>query len=109
MAAPATPSPAPSPTLSPSPQPRPSTTMPPGATAAVPVPSLSPGETITWARVDRPRLDLLGIFVSSFWIVLVAAVVSISIGVALGAVRARRAARAGGRLTRLDFRAPDQP
>jgi ABC-type nitrate/sulfonate/bicarbonate transport system permease component len=61
----------------------------------VPLPSLSPGETITWVRAERPTLDLVGVFLSSFWIVLIATIVALSTGVLLGVLRYRRRAATG--------------
>lgn len=92
------------PAATPAPTAAPATTVPPGAKGPVALPSLAPGETITWSRVEKPRLDLVGIFVSSFWIVAIGLVSAILIGGGLGYWRSRRAEKQTTEFTRFDFR-----
>jgi len=56
----------------------------------VPTPSLRPGETITWIKLERPRFALGEILVSSFTIVGVVMAIAISAGLILGHLKSKR-------------------
>jgi hypothetical protein len=56
----------------------------------VPTPSLKPGETITWIKLERPRFALGEILVSSFTIVGVVIVIAVSAGLILGHLKSKR-------------------
>lgn len=58
--------------------------------AAAPLPSLQPGEVITWIKLERPRLALGEIIVGSFALVGVLVVAALAIGLILGQLRSRR-------------------
>lgn len=81
-------------------RPAPSSAPLPKATPQLPV--LRPGETVTWVKVERPRLALGQIVVGSFAIVGVLALLAIGVGIAIGQIRSRRAAEAQS--ARLDLR-----
>lgn len=93
----------PSPTPSPIPQPTagagsaPAVATPGSARAPVPMPSLKPGEVITWIKLERPRLPLGEIIASSFALVGLVLLLALGIGVCLGYLKSKRtAAGAGG-------------
>jgi hypothetical protein len=58
--------------------------------AAIPKPSLKPGEVITWVKLARPRLALGEILVGSFALAGLVLVVSMVAGVILGHFRSKR-------------------
>jgi hypothetical protein len=58
--------------------------------AAIPRPSLKPGEVITWVKLDRPKLALGEIVVGSFALAGVVLLVSMAAGVVLGHFRSKR-------------------
>lgn len=65
----------------------------------MPTPSLKPGETITWIKLERPRFALGDILVSSLNIVVLVIVIAVSAGLILGHFKSKRAASHGaGRL-----------
>lgn len=65
----------------------------------VPLPSLKPGEVITWVKLDRPRFAIGEIIVGSFAIAGAVALAALVIGVALGQWRSRhRGAHGAGGL-----------
>lgn len=80
------------PTITGSPAPGASPLASPQATRpAVPLPSLEPGQTITWVKLERPRFAIGEIVVSSFAIVGVAIAVAVGVGMVLGHLRSKRA------------------
>lgn len=65
----------------------------------VPLPSLKPGEVITWVKLDRPRFAIGEIVVGSFAIAGAVALAALVIGLALGQWRSRhRGAHGAGGL-----------
>ncbi len=58
--------------------------------AAIPRPSLKPGEVITWVKLERPRLALGEIVIGSFALAGVVLLVSMAAGVVLGHFRSKR-------------------
>ena len=58
--------------------------------AAIPRPSLKPGEVITWVKLDRPKLALGEIVVGSFALAGLVMLVSMAAGVVLGHFRSKR-------------------
>lgn len=58
--------------------------------AAIPRPSLKPGEVITWVKLDRPKLALGEIVVGSFALAGLVMVVSMVVGLVLGHFRSKR-------------------
>ena len=51
-------------------------------------------ETITWTKVDKPKLDLVGLILNSAGATMVLALCALLIGAALGLVLIRRRQRA---------------
>lgn len=82
--------PSPSPSLPASASAAPPAASPVPTRAAVPTPSLKPGEYITWIKLDRPRFALGEILVSSFTIVGVVIVIAVSLGLILGHLKSKR-------------------
>jgi len=58
--------------------------------AAIPRPSLKPGEVITWVKLARPRLALGEILIGSFALAGVVLIISMVAGVVLGHFRSKR-------------------
>jgi hypothetical protein len=58
--------------------------------AAIPRPSLKPGEVITWVKLARPRLALGEILIGSFALAGVVFIVSMVVGLVLGHFRSKR-------------------
>ena len=77
---------APSPAGSPSGSPAPSK----AAHSAIPLPSLKPGEVITWVKLDRPRFAIGEIIVNSFTIVGLIILMAVGAGMLLGHLRSKR-------------------
>ena len=82
-------------TPAPTPQAQPSASAAAAATPVatprpIPTPSLKPGETITWIRIERPKLALGEIIVGSFALAGVLALVAILIGMVIGHLRSKR-------------------
>jgi len=63
--------------------------------AAIPRPSLKPGEVITWVKLDRPKLALGEIIVGSFALAGVVMLMSMAAGVVLGHFRSKRTGAPG--------------
>ncbi|MEO8360096.1 MAG: hypothetical protein ABI672_08710 [Vicinamibacteria bacterium] len=55
----------------------------------IPTPSLRPGETITWVRLERPKLALGSILASSFAIVGLVIALALGLGTLIGYVRSK--------------------
>lgn len=53
----------------------------------MPLPSLKPGEVITWIKIEPPRFPLGDIVVNSFAFVGLAILIAVMIGVFLGHLR----------------------
>lgn len=65
----------------------------------VPLPSLKPGEVITWVKLDRPRFAIGEIIVGSFAIAGAVALAAVVIGLVIGQWRSRhRGAHGAGGL-----------
>jgi|JI10StandDraft_1071094.scaffolds.fasta_scaffold47990_2 hypothetical protein len=65
----------------------------------VPLPSLEPGEVITWVKLDRPRFAIGEIVVGSFAIAGAVALAALVIGLVIGQWRSRhRSAHGAGGL-----------
>ena len=77
---------------------------PTAAPTAIPTPKLKPGETITWVKVEPPKLALGEIVVGSFALAGTLMLVAIGLGVTLGHLRSHR--RPAG-ATSLDLRNVD--
>jgi hypothetical protein len=77
--------PAPSPAAAASPSPNRSSPY-----AAIPKPSLRPGEVITWVKLSPPKFALGEILVGSFALAGVVFVVSMVVGIILGHFRSKR-------------------
>jgi hypothetical protein len=57
--------------------------------AAIPTPSLKPGEVITWIRIERPRLELGQILVGSLVLVGLTMALAVFFGILLGHLRSK--------------------
>ena len=55
----------------------------------MPLPSLKPGEVITWIRIERPSLPLGEILVGSIALVGLIVLIAVSIGVLLGHLKSK--------------------
>jgi ABC-type spermidine/putrescine transport system permease subunit II len=69
-------------------------------------------ETVTWIKVQKPVFDLVGVVLNSLGLAFLCAVVSFTLGLALGAffvVRRRRQAASWSEAISLNLAGPERP
>ena len=67
----------------------------------VPMPSLKPGEVITWVKLDQPRLPLGEIIFSSLALVGLIVMMALAVGMCIGYLRSKRTDAVGAGSLRL--------
>ena len=69
-------------------------------------------ETVTWIKVEKPVFDLVGVVLNSLGLAFLCAIISFSLGIALGAffvVRRRRQAASWSEEMSLHLAEPEPP